>query len=363
MATASILLDPLLEALLHRGLTSEASDLHLASGYPPTFRVHGRMVSVEQEPLTSEQTHRIIASAMPEELRPQLGVKSDFDFSLELPTPAGVVRFRVNIFRHQGSTGACFRFIPSGIPEFDWMGFPPDLAQRIAAMHNGLVLIAGITGSGKTTTLAAIVDLINRGDDRRIITIEEPIEYGFPKRARSLVTQREVGIDVPTFADGLRYGLRQDPDVILVGEIRDVETARLAISAAETGHLVFTTVHTQDAKGAITRLIDIFPDERQGDIRVQLSLSLRYVISQHLLPSIDPTQKRCLAIEVLVANDPVRAAIRQNKIESIDTAIQTGKKFGMQTLDDALMQLVNSGRIDSLTAQRYAKNPRLFGGA
>jgi twitching motility protein PilT len=193
--------------------------------------------------------------------------------------------------------------------------------------------------------------------NRRVITIEEPIEYVFEPKANSVITQREVGIDVASFADGLRSSLRQDPDLILCGEIRDIETARMAISAAETGHLVMSTVHTQDAKGAITRLIDIFPPERQQDIRGQLSLSLRFVVSQHLLPGITAGTKRALAMEVLVANDAVRAAIRLNKIESIDTAIQTGKKWGMQTLDESLAALVFDRRISPETAHRYAKNP------
>jgi twitching motility protein PilT len=237
------------------------------------------------------------------------------------------------------------------------MGLPTDLVQRIVNLHNGLVLITGITGSGKTTTLAGLVEQINQLGNRRIVTIEEPIEYIFEPKANSVITQREVGIDVASFADGLRSSLRQDPDVILCGEIRDIETARMAVSAAETGHLVMSTVHTQDAKGAITRLIDIFPPERQQDIRGQLSLSLRVVVSQHLLPSIIPGTKRVLAMEVLVVNDSARAAIRLNKTENIDTAIQTGKKVGMQTLDESLAALACNRRISSETAYRYAKNP------
>jgi twitching motility protein PilT len=220
-----------------------------------------------------------------------------------------------------------------------------------------MVLITGITGSGKTTTLAGLVERMNCLGHRRVVTIEEPVEYLFSPKANSVITQREVGIDVASFADGLRSALRQDPDVILCGEIRDIETARMAISAAETGHLVMSTVHTQDAKGAITRLIDIFPADRQQDIRGQLSLSLRLIISQYLLPTTIPGTKRALAMEILIANDAARAAIRLNKIESLDTVIQTGKKWGMQTLDENLASLVCNRRISPETAHGYAKNP------
>ncbi|MDM8006506.1 MAG: PilT/PilU family type 4a pilus ATPase [Phycisphaerae bacterium] len=349
--------DPQLLELIDCGLAREASDLHLVAGHPPTLRIHGDLFPAGETPLTAETTARVVSSMMPAELRSRLDGRKDFDFSLSLTRPAGAVRFRVNVFFSQGSMGACLRFVPSTIPTFEWMGIPQDLVQRIVSLHSGLVLITGITGSGKTTTLAGLVEQMNRLGHRRIITIEEPIEYVFLPKANTVITQREVGIDVASFADGLRSALRQDPDVILCGEIRDIETARMAISAAETGHLVMSTVHTQDAKGAITRLIDIFPFDRQQDVRCQLSLSLRLVISQYLLPSLTPGQKRVLAMEILTASDAVRAAIRLNKIESLDTCIQTGKKWGMQTLDENLASLVCKRRISPETAHRYAKNP------
>jgi twitching motility protein PilT len=205
--------------------------------------------------------------------------------------------------------------------------------------------------------LAALVNQINQRGGARILTIEEPVEYLFPRAPDSIVTQREVGIDVQDFADGLKYGLRQDPNVILVGEIRDLETARMAISAAETGHLVFSTLHTIDARGAVTRLLDLFPRDNQDDVRTQLSLSLRIVISQHLLPNVDPARKRVLAMEVLAVNDGVRAAIRFGRIETLETAIQTGKKDGMISLDESLVQLVHAGAVTPATARRYAKDP------
>jgi twitching motility protein PilT len=349
--------DPELLAMIDAGLAHEASDLHVVAGHVPTLRVHGDLTPAGQQPLSHDATCRMISSIMPAELRSRLDDQKDFDFSLSLNRPTGLARFRVNAFFSQASMGACLRFVPSSIPSFEWMGIPADLARRIVNLHNGLVLITGVTGSGKTTTLAGLVEQLNALGNRRIVTIEEPIEYVFEPKSNSVITQREVGIDVASFADGLRSSLRQDPNVILCGEIRDIETARMAISAAETGHLVMSTVHTQDAKGAITRLIDIFPSERQQDIRGQLSLSLRIVISQHLLPSVVAGTKRALAMEILVANDAIRAAIRLNKIESIDTAIQTGRKWGMQTLDESLAALVINRRIAPETAHRYAKNP------
>ncbi len=349
--------DQELLVLLTRGLEAEASDLHLAAGYPPTLRIHGQLHPCGEVPLTGDRTARMIASAMPAEFHSRLGRRKDFDFSLSIESGDGIARFRANVFFNQGSMGACFRFIPGAIPSFEWMGIPIDLARRIADLPGGLVLITGVTGSGKTTTLAGLVELMNQSGQRRIVTIEEPIEYVFEPSAHSLITQREVGIDVDSFADGLKFSLRQDPDVILCGEIRDIDTARMAVSAAETGHLVMSTVHTQDAKGAITRLVDIFPVDQQQDIRGQLALSLRFVVSQLLLPNVDPTYKRVLAMETLVVNDAVRAAIRHNKIESIDSQIQTGKKLGMQTLDDSLSSLVRARRIRPDTARRFAKNP------
>jgi twitching motility protein PilT len=321
------------------------------------LRIHGDLFAAGKSSLTDETTGHMLASVMPAELRARMDTQKDFDFSLTIPRGDGPVRFRVNIFVSRGSQGACFRYVPSQIPSFEWMGLPMDLVRRVVNLHNGLVLITGVTGSGKTTTLAGLVDQLNAIGHRRIVTIEEPIEYVFEPKANSVITQREVGLDVASFADGLRSALRQDPDVILCGEIRDIETARMAISAAETGHLVMSTVHTQDAKGAITRLIDIFPADRQQDIRGQLALSLRIVASQHLLPSVTPGTKRALAMEILIANDAARAAIRLNKIESIDTAIQTGKRWGMQTLDESLAALACNRRISAETAYRYAKNP------
>lgn len=352
-AAAAANVDQELLSLLERGWQAAASDLHLVSGYPPTLRVHGALQPIAGGLLQPEQVARMVASVLPAKLRSG----PDHDFSLVLNGGREGARFRVNIFESRGSQGACFRYIPATIPSFEWMGVPADLARRMASLANGLVLITGVTGAGKTTTLAGLVKLVSEAGDRRVVTIEEPIEYLFEPAANSVITQREVGVDVNSFAEGLRSALRQDPNVILCGEIRDKDTAQMAISAAETGHLVMSTLHTRDAKGAITRLIDIFPVDQHQDIRGQLSLSLRYIVSQHLLPNLAPGEKRVLALEILVATDAVRSAIRLNKLESIDTLIQTGKKFGMQTLEDNLASLVFNRQISPETAYRFAKTP------
>ncbi len=281
------------------------------------------------------------------------------DFALQLELAGRSHRFRTNYFVSGRSLGACFRIIPGEIPGFDWAGFPKELADQLTHFRNGLVLIAGVTGAGKTTTLAMLVHLLNREGGYRIITVEEPIEYVFPQCDQSVVTQREVGHDVRSFAEGLKYGLRQDPDVILVGEIRDRATAQMALSAAETGHLVFSTLHTRDAKGAITRYADLFPQSVQNEIRSQLSMSLRAVISQHLLPSLQQ-DKRELALEIMFNNSPIASAIRFGKIESIDTNIVTGRASGMVSLDESIKRLLNSGRISRDTADQFVSDKRLL---
>ena len=231
----------------------------------------------------------------------------------------------------------------------------------MSQFRNGLVLISGVAGSGKSTTLAMIIDLINRQGGRRIITVEEPVEYLIPRSAGSVVTQREVGVDVGSFADGLKYGLRQDPDVILVGEIRDRETAQMALTAAETGHVVYSTVHTRDAKGAVSRYTDLFPNDVQGEIRAQLALGLRAVISQHLLPSVQPGEKRQLALEIMLTNSAISSAIRVGKLQSIDNCIQTGRDAGMVTLDESIRRLLSEGRINLQTASHFVSDPAVLG--
>ena len=345
-----------MESLLLEMVRREASDLHIVSGYQPSFRIHGEISESGSGPLDDEHARGMIESVLPEEVRANLHHAKNADCSLTLSSPDGLERYRAGVFYSAGRLGACFRHIPSRIPDFDWMGFPPALAERIVSQINGLVIVTGITGSGKSTTLAALVDLLNRAGGYRIITVEEPVEYLFPRRTNSIITQREVGTDVDSFFDGLKYGLRQDPDVILVGEIRDPETARMALSAAETGHLILATLHTKDAKGAITRFVDLFPHDAHEDVRTQLALSLRFVVSQHLLSNATPGQKRVLALELLVVNDGARVAIKFGKIEAIESAIQMGARNGMRTLDGSLQELLNLGKITAETARRYAKD-------
>lgn len=349
-------LDPVY-GLLREMVENGASDLHLVPGYPPTYRIHGALEPTDDPVLRDDVVRNMLEAVLPEPNRSRAIEQKNLDCSLSLPGVGGPCRFRVNVFYAQGDLCACFRYVPNEVPSFEWMGFPMGLARRIVQLRNGLIIITGITGSGKTTTLAGLINLLMQEGRYRIITVEEPTEYVFSQTGTSLVTQREVGVDVDSFYDGLVYGLRQDPDVVLIGEIRDRETARMALSAAETGHLILSTLHTQDAKGAITRLVDLFPHDAQDDVRSQLSLSLRYVICQHLLPSANEGEKRALALEVLKATHAVQAAIRFGKIESIESAIQTGRKDGMITLDETLAQLAAGGRISWETAKRFAKDP------
>jgi twitching motility protein PilT len=350
-------IDPKLAALLRAMVTNEASDLHLVPKYRATYRVHGRLMGANEQPLQAGPTRAMIETILPEAAANRIDDLQNYDCSVALDHDGCQRRFRANVFFSQGDMCACFRYIPNDIPSFDWIGFPRALADRIVHLTNGLVIVTGITGSGKSTTLAALVEMLNQQGGYRIITVEEPVEYVFPRNEKTVITQREVGTDVASFYDGLKFGLRQDPNVVLVGEVRDRETAQMALSAAETGHLILATLHTQDAKGAVTRFTDLFPYEVQDDIRTQLSLSLRYVIAQHLLPNKVAGKKRALALEVMTVNHAVRAAIRNGKIESLESAIQTGKKDGMIPLDESLEGLVYAGQITPETAKRFAKDP------
>ena len=342
--------------LLHTAVDRGASDIHLTPGYPVTYRVHGRL-DADGQPLDADRVSAMIHSVLPERLAGRLDQHKNVDFSIAVEHKGHTQRFRVNVFLSQSQWCACLRYVPPEIPSFDWMGFPEGLAQRLVAHANGLVIITGVTGSGKSTTLAALINLLNHRGGYRIITVEEPIEYVYPRVGSTMITQREVGRDVDSFFDGLKYGLRQDPDIVLVGEIRDRDTAQMALSAAETGHLILSTLHTRDAKGAVTRFVDLFPHEAQDDVRTQLSLSLRSVVSQHLLPPASGEGKRALALEIMHVNTPVRVGIKMGKIESIESAIQTGRRDGMYTLDDDLRRLVTSGAITRDTALRFAKDP------
>jgi twitching motility protein PilT len=332
----------------------EASDLHVVANYPPVLRIHGKLHNLEPQPLNDSEVSEMLLAICPAYAVEQFQKERNADFALELPFAGGTRRYRANYFMTGRQMGACFRVIPSAIPEFNWSGFPQSLADIITSYQNGLVMICGVVGSGKTTTLAMLINMLNKQGGYRIVTIEEPVEYLFPQVPGSMITQREVGVDVFTFADGLKYALRQDPDVILVGEIRDRETAQMALSAAETGHLVFSTLHTRDAKGAITRFADLFPQGDQSEVRAQLSLSLRAVVSQHLLPNLTPTEKRVLALEVMFNTSAISAAIRFGKIESIDNVIVTGRNKGMVPLDESIRRLFKEGWISQETAEHYS---------
>jgi twitching motility protein PilT len=302
----------------------------------------------------------LLTALCPADARTHFQTTKDFDFSFDLPHHGRVSRFRVNLFHAGGQLGACLRLVPDAIPDFAWAGFPVDLAQRLARVSDGLIIVTGPSGSGKTTTLAMIVNLLNAAGGYRIITVEEPVEYLYPQAANSVVTQREVGRDVLTFADGLRSGLRQDPDVILVGEVRDRETAQMALSAAETGHLVFSTMHARDAKGAITRYADLFPQDAQRDVRSQLALSLRAVLAQRLLPDLVPGEKRHLALEVLWNTYPIASAIRTGKVESIDNYLLTGRNDGMVSFDESVRLLLRAGQISRAVAEQNVREPTML---
>jgi twitching motility protein PilT len=332
-----------------------ASDLHVAVGHRPTMRVHGRLQPTSAPVFTGDAARAALCALCPPRFLEQFEREHNADFALELDLAGAIRRLRANYFRSGLSAGACFRIIPSAIPDFRWAGFPLPLAQRLAHFRNGLVLISGVSGAGKTTTLAMLINLLAQEGDYRIITLEEPIEYLFPGSDRSIVTQREVGRDVATFAEGLKYGLRQDPDVILVGEIRDRDTAQMALSAAETGHLVFATLHTRDAKGAITRYVDLVPQHVQSELRAQLAFSLRAVICQHLLPSV-AGGKRELALEILFNNSPIASAIRTGKDESIDRNILTSRAEGMLPFDESVRQLFVAGKISRETAEQFVSD-------
>jgi twitching motility protein PilT len=348
---------PLLRDVLCIAADRDASDVHLVAGHRPMIRVHGQLEPVEHDVLRSPDVQQLAATILPPAVFEQFEERKNADCSLSFEHSERRLRFRANVYLARDQWCMCLRLIPNEIPTLKWLGFSVELAERLAGYKNGLVLITGETGSGKSSSLAALVNLIRETRNAHILTIEEPIEYIHEPRESTVVTQREVGRDVDSFADGLKYGLRQDPDVILVGEIRDRETAQMAISAAETGHLILATMHTRDAKGALTRLVDLFPQDSQDDIRTQLAMSLRSVVSQKLLTPADDGQRRVLAMEVLHVTQPVQVTIRSGRFEKLDSAIQTGVRGGMLALDDDLRRLVRESRITVDTARAYAHDP------
>jgi twitching motility protein PilT len=333
-------------------LQRNASDLHITAGSHPMVRVRGRLVQLEDYPvLTQTDTREVIYSILTNDQRQRLETDWQLDFAYAIPN---VARFRVNAYFQRAALGAAFRLIPFEIKSIDELGLPAVLHDFVHKPR-GLVLVTGPTGSGKSTSLAAVIDAINRTREDHILTIEDPIEFLHPHK-KCIVNQRELGSDAQSFAGALKAALRQDPDVILVGEMRDLETISTALTAAETGHLVFATLHTQDAPQTIDRIIDVFPPEQQQQVRVQLSVALQGVVTQSLLPTADGSG-RIAACEVLIPTAAVRNLIREGKTHQIMSVMQTGSQSGMQTMDAALATLVRQGRISQKLAEQRSGHP------
>jgi twitching motility protein PilT len=341
-------IDDLLETMVALG----ASDLHLAVGSHPVIRLNGSLERLEQFPrLSADDTQRLLYRILSTEQQKHLEINRQIDVSYSIP---GLARFRVNVYFQRESLGGAFRMIPAELKTLDDLGLPTQL-HELSKKPRGLVLVTGPTGSGKSTTLAAVVDEINRTRDDHIMTIEDPIEF-LHRHKRCIVNQREIGPDAVSFADALRGALRQDPDVILLGEMRDLETISTAITAAETGHLVFATLHTQDAPSTIDRLIDVFPAAQQEQIRVQLAATIQGIVTQTLLPTVDG-KGRVAALEILLPDDAVRNLIRQAKVEQIYSVMQTNTGRGMQTLEQALVDLITRGIITQEVAMSRSSRP------
>jgi twitching motility protein PilT len=344
---ATVHIDRLLETVIRVG----GSDIHLHVGRPPVLRIDGRLRTLETKSLEPDDTVALMKSVTPERNQQELQEEGGTDYGFAFGDKG---RFRVSVFRQKGNISMVLRLIPSKILTFEEIGLPP-IVKRLCFRPRGLFLVTGPTGSGKTTTLATMIDHINRNRDDHIITVEDPIEY-YHQHIRCCITQREVGVDVPSFAEALRRSLRMDPDVVLVGEMRDLETMEAAIRAAETGHLVFATLHTTGAQGTINRIIDAFPVAQQEQIRVQLSTNLLAVLSQTLLPK-KGTGGRVAAYEFLVITPAISNLVRENKTYRIDSAIQTGKKYGMQLLDDHLWRLYDEEVCEADECIERARHP------
>lgn len=341
--------------LLQKALELKASDLHLTAFLPPIYRVNGALYPLKDAPpLNTQEVESLVLELLNDSLRKRLEEFGEVDFSYVLPS---VSRFRVNVFKQRKSFAAAIRVLMSNIPSVDELGLP-DILKSLALKPRGLVLVTGPTGSGKSTSLAAMVRHVNTNRNCHILTIEDPIEY-LHRHKNSMINQREIGDDTHTFANALRSALREDPDVILVGEMRDLETITTALIASETGHLVMSTLHTSTAAQTIDRVIDVFPPNQQQQIRIQLAAVLQGIICQQLLPRIDGTG-RIASLEVLVANDAVRNMIREGKTHQIDTVIQTGLKAGMVSMDYSLANLVKRKIIAQEEANSRCVNPELF---
>ena len=343
---ATLHIDRLLETVVKQG----ASDLHLTVGRPPVIRLHGHLRALETKTLKPADTAALMRAITPEANQQELQEEGGTDFGFSFGD-AG--RFRVAVFKQKDAIAVVLRLIPSSIMTFEEIGLP-QICRALCRRPRGLFLVTGPTGCGKTTTLATMVDYVNKNLDRHIVTIEDPIEY-FHDHQKCIVNQRAVGVDVPSFSEALRRVLRQDPDVILVGEFRDLETMQSGIRAAETGHLVFATLHTTGCQGTINRIIDAFPHEQQEQIRVQMSTNLIATLSQQLIPRIP--KGMIAAYEFMVTTPAIANLIRENKTYRIDSAIQTGKKYGMQLLDEHLWSLYESGLISTEDCVDQSRQP------
>jgi twitching motility protein PilT len=340
----------LIDKLLHTVVTRGASDLHITVGQPPVLRIDGHLKALETKVLEGEDTMALMKSITPERCQQELQEVGGSDYGFAF---GELARFRVSIFKQRGSVAMVLRQIPVKLLDFKDLGTPPVLAE-LCGRPRGLILVTGPTGCGKTTTLAAMVDYLNENFDHHIITVEDPIEF-YHTHKKSTVNQRELGVDVPTFAEAIRRGLRQDPDVILVGEMRDLETIEAAITAAETGHIVFGTLHTTGAQGTVNRVIDVFPTSQQEQIRTQLSTAVIGILSQALLPKIGGG--RVAAYEMLVVNAATANLIRENKTYRITSTIQTGQRQGMLLLDDDMFRLWRDGLVEKKEVLLKANQP------
>jgi twitching motility protein PilT len=343
-----------LRALLKAIVEAKASDLHLSVGAPPIARMRGDMVAFQAPPLDSRETRDALYELIDEAQRIHFEEHHELDFAFEIP---GVSRFRANFFEQRRGPAAVFRVIATTVPTLESLN-PPAVLRELACKERGLVLVTGPTGSGKSTTLAALIDYINTNFQKHIITIEDPIEF-VHERKRCLINQREVGVHTKSFASALKSALREDPDILLVGELRDLETTALAITAAETGHLVFGTLHTNSAGKTVDRLVDIFPADRQAQVRTMLSESLEGVIAQSLIPTADG-KGRVAAHEILIGVPALRNLIREAKTAQIPSVMQVGAAHGMITLDQSLKDLVTSGKITAAAALARSTKPKLF---
>ncbi len=343
-----------IQQLLTAAVRNQASDIHLSEGYPPILRIDGKLQPIKGKVLTKHDMEDVVVQILDDYQMEKFKERMELDFGYEIP---GLAHFRVNVFTKLGGYGMAFRIIPDHIRSLQELGMPKGVVQMARGIE-GLILVTGPTGHGKSTTLAGMIDLMNSERNWHIITIEDPIEYVHsPKNC--LIQQRELGQHSHSFAAALRSALREDPDIILVGEMRDLETISLALTAAETGHLVLSTLHTRNAPDTVNRIIDVFPAEQQRQILTQIASSLLGIISQRLLPMASGSG-RVAAVEVMVANSAIRNLVRERKVHQILSIMQSSTSAGMQTMDDSLLHLMQSGRINRESAQKYASETDRF---